>query len=79
MLQILENLAGPIEKYGEVAVMSLALLLPLGWIEWLWTGFQLHSFAMVFMGLVLPLPFAIPTGLYMLAFGVPDWVQFIFG
>jgi hypothetical protein len=50
-----------------------AWLLAMGAAYWIWVAIKLSSLRMFILGFVGPIGTA-PVGLYMLVFGVPEWV-----
>lgn len=55
------------------------LLLPLGWVYWLWIAIKVGGFAMFVVALFpITTPIAAVLGGWSFLFGIPDWVQSIF-
>lgn len=68
------------ELCGPVIATSLLVLIPVGWVEWLWMATRLGSFTMFFFGILIPLVVLVaPIGLWSLVFGVPEWLVSFFG
>ncbi|MEK1975940.1 maltose ABC transporter permease [Vibrio parahaemolyticus] len=60
-------------------VMSLYLLLPLGWVYWLWVAVKIGGFAMFALALFpITAPIASILGGWSFLFGLPDWVVSVF-
>ena len=59
--------------------LAFYIILPVGWLYWIWMAFQLGSFSMFVVALI-PLLHLItaPVGVYALFFGLPDWVFIYF-
>lgn len=60
-------------------IMSLYLLLPLGWVYWLWVAVKIGGFAMFALALFpITAPIASILGGWSFLFGIPDWVVSVF-
>ncbi|ANS84050.1 hypothetical protein VSVS12_00226 [Vibrio scophthalmi] len=63
----------------SLAIMSLYLILPLGWVYWLWIAVKIGGFAMFAMALFpITAPFAALLGGWSFLFGIPDWAYSFF-
>ena len=65
------------DKLGSFMGMILMIGIPVGSIYWFWLAWQMHSLGMYFLTVVIPV--SGPLGLWCLIFGVPDWVNRLFG
>ena len=63
-----------IDDHLGLALVGL-LLFAIGGVYWIWTALKLGSWSMLILGVAGPTVVGTaPIGLYMLLFGVPDWV-----
>jgi membrane-bound ClpP family serine protease len=61
------------------ALMSLYLLLPLGWLYWLWLAIKIGGFAMFVVALFpITTPIAAILGAWSFLFGLPEWAYNFF-
>ena len=65
---------------AEIVLLAVFALAGLGATYWVWVAAKLGSRPMLILGIAGPAVIATaPVGLYMLLFGVPDWVLERFG
>jgi len=63
-----------IDDHPGVAFAGV-LLFAIGAVFWIWTALKLDSWSMLILGVAGPtVVCTAPIGLYMLLFGVPDWL-----
>ncbi|MFA0435938.1 maltose ABC transporter permease [Vibrio breoganii] len=60
-------------------IMGVYILLPLGWVYWLWIAIKIGGFAMFAVALFpLTAPIASILGGWSFLFGLPQWVVSVF-
>lgn len=59
--------------------MGIMLLLPIGWLYWLWLAIKIGGFAMFVLALLpITTPIAAILGGWSFLFGMPDWAYSFF-
>ena len=55
----------------------LLMHIPIGGIFWAYIAWEIGSFGMFWCVCIVPV--SVPVGIYMLYFGPPDWILYLFG
>lgn len=67
------------DKLFSVLGWLIGILLPVGWLYWLWLAIKIGGFAMFALALFpLSAPIAAILGGWSFLFGLPDWVVRVF-
>ena len=65
------------ERIKGMLGFLLILHVPLGGFFWAYISWELGSFIMFWCVCIMPI--SIPVGIYMIYFGVPDWITYLYG
>ena len=65
------------EKIKMILYFLLIIHVPMGGLHWAYISWELGSFLMFWCVCILPL--SVPVGVYMMYFGIPNWIMHLFG